>query len=326
MTTTERSATSVRRPVAGAVAALTGVVMWGSFSVLARKADGLDGLGLAFHRTWMGALAAIVVLALRGTRLSWRILVASAPGGVLFALDVALFFTALKTTTIANANIISSLQPVLVALVVGKLFGERLDRTFFVWTALALVGVVAVLTGSATSNGDTHSVRGDLLALAATCAWAAFFVASKHARRTLTSLEYLAGLLAVAFVVIAPVALVAGTPLAVPDHGTWVVIALIALVSGGFGHWLMNWAHGHIPLATASLLTLVIPVAAVATSALVLDETITVQQVVGIAVVLAGLAMVIVRSPVTAAEEPAGSGEDRDDGGVAEASAPLGPV
>jgi drug/metabolite transporter (DMT)-like permease len=269
---------------------------------LARKAGGLDGLGLAFHRMWMGALAAVVALRISGTRLTWRIVVASAPGGVLFALDVALFFTALKTTTIANANIISSLQPVLIALVVGKLFGEKLDVWFFVWSALALIGVVTVLTGSAVSNADTHSYHGDLLALLATCSWAAFFVASKQARKTLTSLEYLAGLLVVAWVVITPVALLSGTPLVVDDAGTWLIIALIALVSGGLGHWLMNWAHGHIPLATASLLTLVIPVAAVATSALVLDEAITLQQVLGITVVLVALGMVIVRSPVTAGE------------------------
>jgi drug/metabolite transporter (DMT)-like permease len=305
MATTERDVDDavVKRPMAGAIAALVGVVMWGSFSVLARKADGLDGLGLAFHRMWMGAAAAVIALRVSGVRLSWRTIRTSAPGGVLFALDVALFFTALKTTTIANANIISSLQPVLIALVVGKLFGERLDRWFFVWSALALVGVFLVLTGSAASNSDTHSLSGDLLALAATCSWAAFFVASKQARKTLTSLEYLAGLLVVAWVVITPVALVSGTPLAVNDGGTWLVVALIALVSGGLGHWLMNWAHGHIPLATASLLTLVIPVAAVATSALILDEAITLQQVIGIAVVVAALAMVIVRSPVTAGED-----------------------
>lgn len=302
MPATDLDAPVVRRPVAGAAAALVGVVMWGSFSVLARKAGGLDGLGLAFHRMWMGALAAVVALRISGTRLTWRIVVASAPGGVLFALDVALFFTALKTTTIANANIISSLQPVLIALVVGKLFGEKLDVWFFVWSALALIGVVTVLTGSAVSNADTHSYHGDLLALLATCSWAAFFVASKQARKTLTSLEYLAGLLVVAWVVITPVALLSGTPLVVDDAGTWLIIALIALVSGGLGHWLMNWAHGHIPLATASLLTLVIPVAAVATSALVLDEAITLQQVLGITVVLVALGMVIVRSPVTAGE------------------------
>lgn len=316
MPASDLAAPVVRRPVAGAAAALVGVVMWGSFSVLARKASDLDGLGLAFHRMWLGALAAVVALRISGTRLTWRIVVASAPGGVLFALDVALFFTALKTTTIANANIISSLQPVLIALVVGKLFGEKLDVWFFVWSALALIGVVTVLTGSAVSNADTHSYHGDLLALLATCSWAAFFVASKQARKTLTSLEYLAGLLVVAWVVITPVALLSGTPLVVDDAGTWLIIALIALVSGGLGHWLMNWAHGHIPLATASLLTLVIPVAAVATSALVLDEAITFQQVLGITVVLVALGMVIVRSPVTAGEglEPVVDAVAPDDG------------
>lgn len=316
MPASDLAAPVVRRPVAGAAAALVGVVMWGSFSVLARKAGDLDGLGLAFHRMWLGALAAVVALRISGTRLTWRIVVASAPGGVLFALDVALFFTALKTTTIANANIISSLQPVLIALVVGKLFGEKLDVWFFVWSALALIGVVTVLTGSAVSNADTHSYHGDLLALLATCSWAAFFVASKQARKTLTSLEYLAGLLVVAWVVITPVALSSGTPLAVDDAGTWLIVALIALVSGGLGHWLMNWAHGHIPLATASLLTLVIPVAAVATSALVLDEAITLQQVLGITVVLVALGMVILCAPVTAGEglEPVVDAVAPDDG------------
>jgi drug/metabolite transporter (DMT)-like permease len=280
--------------------------MWGSFSVLAVKAEELDGLGLAFHRMWMGALVAVIVLRLSGTRITWAIVRGSAAGGVLFALDVALFFTALKTTTITNANIVSSLQPVLIALVVGKLFGERLNRSFFVWTAVAIVGVAVVITGSAESNEGVHSWTGDLLALGATFSWAAFFVASKQARKTLTSLEYLTGLLVVAFVAITPVALLSGTALAVTNASTWVIIALIAVVSGGMGHWLMNWAHGHIPLAMASLLTLTIPVAAVATGAVLLDETITVQQLVGMAVVLLALGVVILRSPVETelAEDP----------------------
>ncbi len=134
----------------------------------------------------------------------------------------------LKTTTIANANIISSLQPVLIALVVGKLFGERLDGWFFVWSTLALVGVVAVLTGSAASNADTHTYHGDLLALLATCSWAAFFVASKQARKTLTSLEYLAGLLVVAWAVITPVAfhrMSGARRWPSTSAGTWLIVA-----------------------------------------------------------------------------------------------------
>jgi drug/metabolite transporter (DMT)-like permease len=247
---------------------------------------------------WMGAVVVTVVLYLSGSRLSWRLLRTSAPGGLLFALDVGLFFTALKETTITNANIISSLQPILIALVVGKLFGERLRGSFFFWTALAVGGVVLVLTGSAAGNEDTWSLHGDLLALGATVSWAAFFVASKQARKTLTSLEYLAGLLLVGFAAMAPVVLLTGRPLHVESWASWGYIAAIAIASGGLGHWLMNWAHGHIPLALASLLTLAIPVAAVVTGVLVLDEAVGLQQVLGMAVVLAALAIVILSSPV----------------------------
>jgi len=293
------------RPVLGALAAVLGVVMWGSFTVLTRKVPELDGLGLAFHRMWMGAVVVTVVLYLSGSRLSWRLLRTSAPGGLLFALDVGLFFTALKETTITNANIISSLQPILIALVVGKLFGERLRGSFFLWTALAVGGVVLVLTGSAAGNQDTWSLHGDLLALGATVSWAGFFVASKQARKTLTSLEYLAGLLIVGFAAMAPVVLLSGRPLHVESWASWGYIAAIAIASGGFGHWLMNWAHGHIPLAMASLLTLAIPVAAVVTGVLVLDEAVGLQQVLGMAVVLGALTIVILSSPVEVAQAEA---------------------
>lgn len=312
--------TGAKRPVLGALAATAGVVMWGSFTVLTRKVPELDGLGLAFHRLWMGAVVVGVALYLSGGRLSWRLLRTSAPGGLLFALDVALFFTALKQTTITNANIVSSLQPILIALVVGKLFGEHLSRGFFIWTAVAIGGVALVVTGSAAGNEGTWSLRGDVLALMATVSWAGFFVASKQARKTLSSLEYLSGLLVVGFVAIAPVVLLAGRPLAVDGPASWAYIAAIAVVSGGLGHWLMNWAHAHIPLAMASLLTLTIPVAAVVTSVLVLDETLGVQAIVGMGVVLAALAVVIRTAPVVV-EEAATEGTPAEPGaGPAEAA------
>jgi drug/metabolite transporter (DMT)-like permease len=286
------------RPVAGALAAVAGVVMWGSFTVLARKVPELDGLGLAFHRIWIGAVVVVIALYAGGGRLSWQILRTSAAGGLLFALDVSLFFTALKVTTITNANIISSIQPILIALVVGKLFGERLSKGFFVWTAVAVAGVVVVILGSKAGNEGSWSLHGDVLALLATFSWAGFFVASKQARKTITSLEYLAGLLVVGFVAMAPITLLTGRSLHVDSWTSWGYIAAIAIVSGGVGHWLMNWAHGHIPLAMASLLTLAIPVAAVVTGVLVLDESVGLQAVIGMAIVLGALAMVILTSPV----------------------------
>src|SRR5881227_3066280 len=76
------------RPVAGTVGALVAVIMWGAASVLAKSADRVDGLTLAFHRLWVGALAMFVIYTLRGGRLRWRLLLAAVPAGIAFAADI----------------------------------------------------------------------------------------------------------------------------------------------------------------------------------------------------------------------------------------------
>src|SRR5437879_6338717 len=188
-------------------AAVTAVVAWGIGPVLIKFVH-LPGLAVAFYRLWMGAAIWLVLLHARGRRLSWDILRRSAPGGAAFGLNVALFFTAVKLTTVNDASIISALQPALVVLVVGRMFGERITRSDLAWSGLALAGVVVVV--AAGGSGVGGDVGGDVLAVGALGAWTGYFVASKAARRELGALEYQAGLALVAAVVITPVALVAG--------------------------------------------------------------------------------------------------------------------
>src|SRR5687768_13131774 len=113
-----------RRPVAGTVAVLVAVTVWGGVAVVARLVEDVDGVVLGFHRLWVGALVTLVVLYATGRRLTWMVLRRSLPGGLAFALDIALFFSALKHTTVANATVVGALQPALVLLVAGRLFGE----------------------------------------------------------------------------------------------------------------------------------------------------------------------------------------------------------
>ena len=55
----------------------------------------------------------------------------------------------------------------------------------------------------------------------------------------------------------------------------------------------MNWAHLHVSLTLAGLLTLAIPVLSTVGAWLVLDQRLTVAQVVGMAVVLGSLVLVV---------------------------------
>ena len=267
--------------------------MWGAASVLAKSADRVDGLTLAFHRLWVGALAMFVIYTLRGGRLRWRLLLAAVPAGIAFAADIGLFFTAVKHTTVANATMISALQPALVLFVAGPLFGERVQRADIAWTGIALVGVAIVVFGSSTT--PSWSPFGDLLAVVCLFAWTAYFVFGKQARAHLDAVEFVTAMSVVAFAVIAAVAVGSGHDLTVPDGGTWVVILALGVGTGLIGHFLINWAHGHAPLVLTSLLTLLIPVVAMAGAAAFLGEEVVAAQIVGAVFVLGALAVLVWR-------------------------------
>ena len=100
------------------------------------------------------------------------------------------------------------------------------------------------------------------------------------------ALEFVTGMSIVAALTVGAVALASAHDVSVPDGGSWAIILALALGTGGFGHFLINWAHGHAPLVLTSLLTLLIPVVAMAGAALFLGEDVVAAQVVGAAVVL----------------------------------------
>jgi drug/metabolite transporter (DMT)-like permease len=304
-----KAAASGRYTAAGTAGALVAVLMWGAASVLAKSADHVDGLTLAFHRLWVGAVAMVVIYTLRGGRLRLRLLRAALPTGIAFAADITLFFTAVKHTTVANATMISALQPALVLFVAGPLFGERVRVSDVWWTGVALVGVAVVVFGSATT--PSWSPVGDLLAVATLFAWTAYFVFGKQGRAHLDALEFVAAMSVVAFAAVTVVAVGSRHDLSVPDAGTWVIILALGLGTGGIGHFFINWAHGHAPLVLTSLLTLLIPVVAMAGATVFLGEEIVAAQVVGAVVVLGALGILVWRRqpeepdlPLEVAEQP----------------------
>lgn len=282
------------RPVAGTVAVVIAVVAWGGASVLGKAVEELDGLALSTLRLWMGAVATCGLFVARGGRIDVRLLRACLAGGITFALDMALFFSALKHTTVANATVIGALQPALLLFLTAPLFGERLRLSDVAWTGLALLGVAIVVFASAGS--PVWSPTGDLLAVGSLFAWTAYFIVSKQARRTLGALEYSAGMTLVAAVVITPVALLSGVSLRVEHLVTWLVIGVLAVGPGGASHLLINWAHPHVTIVRSSLLTLAIPVVASVLAAVFLDEPLTALQVVGGLVVIGALAAVVLGS------------------------------
>ena len=278
----------------GLVGASTAVVVWGVSSVLIKGVEGLSGLGLACYRIWLGAAIITAAFLASGGRLSIWLLRRSLFGGLAFAADLVLFFVALQKTSVANATVIGALQPLLLLLVAGPMFGERPRLVEVGWGAVAVAGTALVVVGG--DGGGANSLAGDLLAVGALVAWTAYFIFSKSARQELSALEYLTGMAIVAAVAVVPLPLFFEGTLGVTDANGWLTIFYITVINGLLGHYLMVAAHGHVSLLMLSLLTLGIPVLAAAAAALWIDEPLSVPQLAGMAVVLSALGVVSVRT------------------------------
>lgn len=290
----ERVAESVdaqlrRSPRLGAAAVLAAVTIW-SFTNTLIKLSSLPALIFALYRVWLGALLLLAITFATGRRLSWATVRASAPGGLLLGVEISFFFSAVKHTSIADVAVISALQPALILVVAGPLFGERITRRQVAWTLLSLVGVGIVTVGSA--GTPVWSLFGDLLAVGSLLAWTAYFLVSKHARMSVPAIEYMTVVFLFAAVVVTPLALLTGEPLGGLAARDWAYLALFVLGASG-GHVLVAWAHSSVDVSLSSLLTLAQPVVASLAALLILGEPLTALVIAGGLVVIASLAAVL---------------------------------
>lgn len=269
------------------------VFAWGIGGALV-KLTSISGPEFAFYRMWVGVIVVLGVLRIAGLRLTLQHVRQALPGGLLFGVNVVMFFSAIKLTSVANANLISALQPAIVLLVAGRMFGEVAGRRELLLTTVAMGGVAIVVVGSAGS--PSWSPAGDLLAVGAVVLFTGYFLVSKQVRADdLGPLEYTAAIQLIAAFVVTPVALVPDGA-ALPSSEDWLWIGLVAAFTGVGAHVLMNWAHAYVPVSVSSLMILGVPVVAGPAAWIILGESLVWLQIVGGLITIGAIALVVVGS------------------------------
>jgi drug/metabolite transporter (DMT)-like permease len=251
---------------------------------------------IALYRLWLAVPLTMLVAAAAGSPLTLAITRRAVLGGVLFGTSIGFGFAAFRATSVANASLIPALQPVLVVLVASRLFGERLLARNLALGAVSVVGVATVVLGAGHSSGA--STWGDLLAFGNLLGFTGYFLEMKRVRTdNVPATPLLAGVILVAAIVFTPYALLAGGDLGAIGGWDWLWVAFLAVVPGTVGHGLMTWAQRHVDVTVSSLISLLNPVVASVGAWLVFSEALAPVQIVGVGLVLAGLAGVVVASP-----------------------------
>jgi drug/metabolite transporter (DMT)-like permease len=281
-------------------------VAWALSNVIVKIAK-VPALELAFWRLWMGSAVMLAISALARRRLSWSAIRSSAPAGVLFGITIVLFFAALKQTNVADVLVIGALQPGVVVLVAGRMFGERVARKELLFFAGSIVGIVVFVLGS--SETPSWSLEGDLLAVGALVVFTGYFLLSKRVRERIQAVEYMTTVTVVGALVVTPVVFVSGTELGGLRLQDWLWLVLFLAAAQG-GHLLVAWAHRQVDATVSSLIMLGETPITASSAYVFLGEPVTWLMVVGGAFALGSLGMIVWRAT------RAGAGQHAPEAGV----------
>ena len=207
------------------------------------------------------------------------------------------FFAALERMPAGRSALFVALNPIVTALALAMLFGEKLGLKKWLGIAIAFVGAAIVITRGdllSAAHDISNSVgSGELFMLTAVCAWAAYTILGRHALKGLspiaaTTYASLWGLLLLG------IGALFQLPQLDRSHLTWPVLAAIFYL-GAFGTvigfvWYYEGVKRIGPTRTAVFNNLV-PVFGISFSALLLGEPILASMVIGGVLVIAGVSL-----------------------------------
>lgn len=272
---------------------------WGFQQILIKFAVAeIAPLWQASLRFW-GATALLALWCrLRGVPLWTRdgTLRAGLLAGLLFAGEFAFIYLGLMHTSASRLTVFLYTSPFVVALLLPRVVpGETVRRVQWVGLVLAFVSVgVAFSEGFMQHSPVSGQWRGDAMALAAGLLWGLTTLTLRATRLSTASAEktlfYQVGVTAL----VAPLlSLALGEPWSL-DHSplAWGSLALQTVVGAFASYLTWMWMLRHYPATQMSTFTFLTPVFALVFGVLLLGEPLTLQLVLALAGVTAGIVLV----------------------------------
>ncbi len=272
------------------LALVAGIVCIAWSAIFVRWTD-IPGPASAFYRMLIPAVVLLPTFATDRKRehIDGRTWLIIGLGGLFFALDLALYNTAILRTSAANATLLGNNTPIVVGLLTWMVFRRRPQPAFWVGLVLAISGSVVILWGDLTRHAPFGV--GDIMALGAAACFAVYLLATEKVRTTTSTLTFLRLSMIATTLVLLLLNFAMGISLRVPHRHTWWALLGLGLVSQLGGYLALTYALGHLPATITSISLLTQGPLTAAMAAVLLGEPLTLPQIVGGALVLFGVGL-----------------------------------
>jgi drug/metabolite transporter (DMT)-like permease len=209
--------------------------------------------------------------------------------GAFLALHFALWVTSLTMTSVLSSLVFVTMNPLFVAILDLVLLRGRTSPLLWVAVAIATAGGLVI----GIQSGTTANV-GNLLALGGSLAVSLYLIVGRRVSGTMDPVSYNVGVFGWAALLTGVVCVVTRRPL-LPLSGTaFLWLAVTAILSQTIGHGLINASLKVFQPQFVALMILWEPILGGLLAYLVLGEKPQAVELVGGAVILAGIALAIV--------------------------------
>jgi drug/metabolite transporter (DMT)-like permease len=282
--------TAAESRVAAYFALVAGIVCIAWSAIFVRWTD-IPGPASAFYRMLIPAVVLLPTFATdrKRERLVSRTWLIIGLGGLFFALDLALYNTAILRTSAANATLLGNNTPIVVGLLTWMVFRRRPEPAFWLGLVLAIGGSVVILWTDLARHAPFGG--GDVMALGAAACFAVYLLATEQVRTTTSTLTFLRLSMIATTLVLLLLNFAMGISLRVAHRHTWWALLGLGLVSQLGGYLALTYALGHLPATITSISLLTQGPLTAAMAAVLLGESLTLPQIVGGALVLLGVGL-----------------------------------
>jgi drug/metabolite transporter (DMT)-like permease len=207
--------------------------------------------------------------------------------GFLFAGDLFFWHLSIMNTSIANATLLATTTPIAVTLGAWLLLKEKITGPILIGVLSGVAGAGLLVGASATFAPE--NVMGDVSGLITAAFFGTYFLSLSYARRSMSSAQvmFYPAIVTAGFLLIA--ALLLDDGLFPQSLEGWATLGALAIISQIAGQGFAAYALGHLPAVFSSLVLFFEVLAAALLAWLIFAEPVSVWQLGGGILILAGI-------------------------------------